>query len=248
MLAQETDEVPLEDWQQEKVLIEEDVHAFIKNRKGREAWTLCFGEHETTAAFPLLRCIGLPRQARDKHERKNANKNCVFSKTGVVYGSAYQKTWAPRIFLWQNEKPGLGEERYIKWRESGKKTHIFRALLYFKMIAIPRQALDKHRESTQKKRCVVLRGQGREAAVQVLTFQAKGRVRHRPGLREAPHDPHRRGQEDAEPLGAASKRGDQSQDKGRVGALDGVVVRKTHLLSTLYIKNDYFTKTGSGQT
>eukprot|EP01046_Picozoa_sp_COSAG06_P022633 COSAG06_NODE_1763_length_8449_cov_184.922275_12_plen_146_part_00 len=77
MLAQETDEVPLEDWQQEKILIEEDVHAFIKNRKGREAWTLCFGE-KTAPSPPIFlkgrRCVVLPRQARDRHERKNSNK------------------------------------------------------------------------------------------------------------------------------------------------------------------------------
>jgi len=127
MLAQETDEVPLEDWQQEKVLIEEDVHAFIKNRKGREAWTLCFGEHERTAAFspPLSstfqgqRCIGLPRQARDKHERKNANKNCVFLKNrcrlrlcvpedvgAADLPVAERKAWAGRGALHQVE--GIG--------------------------------------------------------------------------------------------------------------------------------------------
>ena len=83
MLSDPTPDPPLEDWQQERVVLEEEVVAFCQNPKsGREGWTQCFG---------------------------------------VVYTSSYQKTWAPRVFLWANEKPGRGEARYKQWQESGGK-------------------------------------------------------------------------------------------------------------------------------
>ena len=43
-------------------------------------------------------------------------------------------------------------------KSPGKETHIFCAILYQKRIILPRQARDKHRESTQKESCVVLQG------------------------------------------------------------------------------------------
>eukprot|EP01043_Picozoa_sp_COSAG02_P002582 COSAG02_NODE_60_length_43475_cov_59.494582_10_plen_3160_part_00 len=117
MLAQDVEDSPLEEWQQEKVLMEDDIHAYIKNKRGREAWTLCFA---------------------------------------VLYGSEYQKTWAPRIFFWQNEKPGLGQERYLKWQESGGKVE---------------KPLFKFSLSKPKGECAI--DQGMEKRLMILTVAGK---------------------------------------------------------------------------
>jgi len=39
---------------------------------------------------------------------------------------------------------------------AGKKSHLLRCHFMLKMILVPRQARDKHKESTQKERCVFL--------------------------------------------------------------------------------------------
>ena len=143
MLAQDVVDAPLEDWQKEKVLMEDEVHAFIKNKRGVEAWTLCFA---------------------------------------VVYSSAYQKTWAPRVFFWQNEKPGLGEERYRQWREvcSPKLTVALSQpsyiLITYRVVAAQsggksEKPLFKFSLSKPKGECAI--DQGMEKRLMILTIAGK---------------------------------------------------------------------------
>jgi len=78
----------------------------------------------------ILKCIILPRQARDKHRENTQKKGCVFA------GGLEAQT-ATLLAL------------YIE--QVRKMTHF-----YVKTINLPRQAWDKRRKSCKKERCCVV--------------------------------------------------------------------------------------------
>jgi hypothetical protein len=93
----------------------------------------CWNEVRTPSFYPLfiLKGIILPRQAQDKH-RENSKKG-LFSRS-LPYGMAT-------------------EVECIFELHPGKKTG-FLSHLYIKVIFLPRQARDKHRENSKKARFV----------------------------------------------------------------------------------------------
>jgi hypothetical protein len=101
----------------------------------------------------------LPRQARVKHKR-DSTRNPFFLADGLC--AVYSKTnWSVSVFPDDCTKAAANENLGTKWKHdtaSGhleatewvRKTHIVCAVLDQKMMILPRQARDSHRESTQK--------------------------------------------------------------------------------------------------
>jgi hypothetical protein len=91
----------------------------------------------------------LPRQARDKH-RKSQKKSGVFRRAGsrIAYAGSYE------IEFFTGGKTADATEKFTVPSTVGAKNASFLRHFILKMILLPRQARDKHRENS-KKRCVL---------------------------------------------------------------------------------------------
>ena len=83
----------------------------------------------------------LPRQARDKQHTANPNQNnnvvgAVYSQNRVLPDPGRLRDWA------------VDEHRVLPW-ESGSKTVFLAIYVHLKMMILPRQARDKHRENSK---------------------------------------------------------------------------------------------------
>jgi hypothetical protein len=76
-----------------------------------------------------------------------ADLDYIDSVLGEVWDSEY---FHPAVFALENKREALGAFLSGKKQTQVRKRH-FLSHLYIKCIILPRQARDKHRESTQKK-------------------------------------------------------------------------------------------------
>jgi hypothetical protein len=164
--------------------------------------------------------IILPRQARDGHKEKHSKRNFAFLSSGLC-----------------GIRVGKGEIAMVCTLQR-KKAHTYLSRRVMpNLIILPKQARDKHRESsTQKRDAVSCRRRARRLArVQILTRAvAASALSH-------PPPQHRQGHRD--------RQHHQSQANAPSSRTLASQMRKeTRPFAPFIYKNDRFTKTGSGQT
>jgi hypothetical protein len=93
--------------------------------------------------------IVLPRQARDKHRGKHSKQKRTFFASQILLNGRDLRDYQPQ-WLRENISFVTSVKDTYLFSATVKKRHFLRCRLYLKCIILPRQARDKHRESTQK--------------------------------------------------------------------------------------------------
>jgi len=108
---------------------------------GMDGWDGCEKRHFLRHLY--LQCIILPRQARDKHRESTHSKKsgCVFRRYIPLFNASSRALKDVDKSL----KVGGPSSAQTQVRK-----RLFLRHFYIKCIIVPRQARDKHRESTQK--------------------------------------------------------------------------------------------------
>ena len=116
-------------------------------------WVLDYHTGKKTGVLSHLdiKCIMLPRQARDKH-RENSKKARFVAENASSYYRPEWSFWQAGIGTAAKYNATTFSPRVGDWTNVQVRKTVFFRHLYIKVMILPRQARDKHRENSKRHR------------------------------------------------------------------------------------------------